>query len=59
MTKEQRRRELTMLLNDPAGRYQLLAVLRQQMNLAPAQVLPVGTPIIDTILKHEFTDTPN
>ena len=59
MTIDERRRELTKLLNDPVGRHQLLAVLRQQMNLTPAQALPVGTPIIDTILKHEFTDPPN
>ena len=54
MTIDQRRRELMKVLSDPLGRPQLLALLRQQMNLTPAESLPVGTPIIETILRHEF-----
>lgn len=54
VTRAQRGRELMALFSSPVGRNQLLGVLRQYMNVPTGQVLPVGTPIIETILDHEF-----
>ncbi len=53
-TRIERERELMAILSNPVGRNQLLELLRRQLNLAAGQALPVGTPIIQTILEHEF-----
>jgi hypothetical protein len=55
-TRVERERELTAILSSPVGRNKLLELLRQQLNLTAGQVLPVGTPIVKTILDHEFAD---
>jgi hypothetical protein len=54
MTRQERERELNALLANPVGRGQLLKLLREQMQIPAGQILPVGTPIIQTILNHEF-----
>jgi hypothetical protein len=55
-TRAERERELMAILSSPVGRNQLLELLRRHLNLSAGQVLPVGTPIIQTILEHEFAD---
>lgn len=54
LTREQRQRELMSIFNDPKGRHQLLGLLRQQLQVPTGQALPLGTPIVQTILDHEF-----
>ncbi len=58
ITREQRQRELMILFNDPKGRHQLLGLLRQQMQVPTGQALPLGTPIVQSILNHEFAEPP-
>jgi hypothetical protein len=58
MTREKRERELLSILSDPVGRSRLLEMLRQQMKLSPGEFVPVGTPIIESILNHEFAAPP-
>ncbi len=53
-TREKRELELTSQMNNPLGRHQLLELLRRHMNVPAGAALPVGTPIIQTILDHEF-----
>jgi hypothetical protein len=58
MTREQRERELTAILASTTGRQQLMTMLRQCMNVPQGQKLPIGTPIVQTILDHEFAHPP-
>ena len=55
-TRIERERELMAILSSPVGRNQLLELLRRHLNLAAGQALPVGTPIVQTILEHEFAN---
>ena len=57
-TRVERERELMAILSSPVGHNKLLELLRQTLKLSAGQVLPVGTPIIQTILDHEFADIP-
>ena len=43
------------LLSSPLGRNELLALLRQQLQVPARDQLPVGTPIVQTILDYEFS----
>ena len=52
----QRERDLMVLLSSPVGRNELLTLLRQQMQVPASQPLPLGTPIVQTILDYEFSD---
>jgi hypothetical protein len=52
--RTQRENELKMMLANHEGRNQLTQLLRQAMNI-PSGQLPVGTPIVETILNHEFS----
>jgi hypothetical protein len=54
-SRAQREIELKTLHNSMAGRNEMIALLRQYMNIPTGQI-PVGTPYIQTILDHEFTD---
>jgi hypothetical protein len=54
MTRDQRHRQLTAILNSPAGRFELVKLLRQYLDVPSKKPLPVGTPIVQTILDHEF-----
>ena len=51
--REHRENELKGLLGSPTGRNQLTQLLRQCLNI-PAGQIPLGTPIVQTILSHEF-----
>jgi hypothetical protein len=56
MTRDQRQRQLTAILNSPVGRFELVKLLHQYMDVPPKKPLPIGTPIVQTILDHEFVD---
>ena len=58
MARQQRELELKAILSSPIGRNQLLELLRRHLNVPSGQALPVGTPIIQTILDHEFANQP-
>jgi hypothetical protein len=51
--REHRENELKGLLGSPTGRNQLTQLLRECLKI-PAGQLPVGMPIVQTILSHEF-----
>lgn len=53
MNREERATELKGLLASHLGRNQLTALLRQYLNIPTGQI-PLGTPIVQTILNHEF-----
>jgi hypothetical protein len=50
--RQQRENELMALLSSPTGRSQLTVLLRQCLNIPSGQI-PIGTPIVQTILSHE------
>ncbi len=52
--REHRENELKGLLGSPNGRNQLTQLLRECLNI-PAGQIPLGTPIVETILDHEFS----
>ena len=56
MTRDQRQRQLTAVLSSPVGRFELVKLLRQYMKVPSKNPLPIGTPIVQTILDHEFVD---
>ena len=51
--REVRQNELMAMLSSTAGRTQVTQILRQCLNM-PSGQLPLGTPIVPTILAHEF-----
>ena len=51
--REQRQNELQGMLGSPTGRNQLTQLLRECLNIPKGQ-LPLGTPLVQTILSHEF-----
>jgi len=55
LSRQERETELKGLLASHLGRNQLTALLRQYMNVPKGQI-PLGTPFIQTILKHEYAD---
>jgi len=56
MTRDQRQRQLTGIMNSPVGRFELMKLLRRYMNVPEKKPLAIGTPIVETILSHEFVD---
>lgn len=56
MKRSEREQELRDLLRHPSGRDELLQLLAKYMNLGPGETLPVGTPLIPTILRYEFEE---
>lgn len=53
--RTQRENELKSMLANHDGRNQLTQLLREALNI-PSGQLPVGTPFVETILKHEFAN---
>lgn len=53
-SRERRERELTGILGSYLGRVQLTKLLSEYMKLPVGETPRPGTPIVQTILNHEF-----
>lgn len=56
MTRDEREQQLRDILRRPGGRDELLQLVSRYMQLGPGETLPVGTPLIPTILRYEFEE---